>query len=106
VQVVAVGTGQALKLGEKGDADVLLVHDKAGELKFIQQGYGVDRREVMYNDFIVVGPSADPAEIRGLKDAVLAFKKIAQTRAPLSRAVMTAAPTARSYVCGKRQRSM
>jgi tungstate transport system substrate-binding protein len=82
VRVVAVGTGQALKLGEKGDADVLLVHDKAGELKFIQQGYGVDRREVMYNDFIVVGPSADPARIKGLKDAVLAFKKIAQTKAP------------------------
>jgi tungstate transport system substrate-binding protein len=82
VRVVAVGTGQALKLGEKGDADVLLVHDKAGELKFIKQGYGVDRRQVMYNDFILVGPSADPAKIRGLKDAVLAFRKIAQTRAP------------------------
>jgi tungstate transport system substrate-binding protein len=82
VRVVAVGTGQALKLGEKGDADALLVHDKAGELKFIQQGYGVDRRQVMYNDFILVGPSADPAKIRGLKEAVLAFKKIAQTRAP------------------------
>ena len=73
VHVVAVGTGQALKLGEKGDADVLLVHDKAGELKFIQQGYGVDRREVMYNDFILVGPSADPAKIKGMKDAVFAF---------------------------------
>jgi tungstate transport system substrate-binding protein len=82
VRVVAVGTGQALKLGEKGDADVLLVHDKAGELKFIKQGYGVDRRQVMYNDFILVGPSADPANISGLKDAVLAFKNIAQTKAP------------------------
>ncbi len=77
VQVVAVGTGQALKLAEKGDADVLLVHDKAGEIKFVKQGYGVDRREVMYNDFVLVGPKMDPARVRGLKDAVQSLKKIA-----------------------------
>lgn len=81
VRVVAVGTGQALKLGEKGDADVLLVHDEVGELKFIKQGYGVDRREVMYNDFVLVGPQSDPAHIKGLKDAVQALKKIAGAKA-------------------------
>ena len=61
VRVVAVGTGQALKLGEKGDADVLLVHDKVGELKFVNAGFGVERREVMYNDFVLIGPATDPA---------------------------------------------
>jgi len=77
VRVVAVGTGQALKIGENGDADVLLVHDKIGELKFIRQGYGVDRREVMYNDFVVVGPKKDPARIDKMKNAVAALQKIA-----------------------------
>ena len=81
VRVVAVGTGQALKLGEKGDADVLLVHDPAGEERFVKQGYGVDRRPVMYNDFVIVGPAADPAHIKGGRDAVAAFKAIAQAKA-------------------------
>ena len=81
VKVVAVGTGQAIKLGEKGDADVLLVHDRAGELRFVKQGYGVDRRLVMYNDFVIVGPRSDPAELRGTADAVEAFTKIARSGA-------------------------
>jgi tungstate transport system substrate-binding protein len=81
VRVVAVGTGQALKLGEKGDADVLLVHDPAGEQRFVKQGYGVDRRLVMYNDFVIVGPAADPAHIKGGRDAIAAFKAIAQAKA-------------------------
>ncbi len=81
VRVVAVGTGQALKLGEKGDADVLLVHDPAGEEKFVKQGYGLDRRLVMYNDFVIVGPDADPAHIKGGRDAVLAFQAIAEKKA-------------------------
>lgn len=81
VRVIAVGTGQALKIAEKGDADVVLVHDKEAELKFVQQGYGIDRREVMYNDFIIVGPESDPAGIRGMQDAVQAFAKIAKTQA-------------------------
>jgi tungstate transport system substrate-binding protein len=81
VRVIAVGTGQALKLGENGDADVLLVHDKAGELKFVKQGYGVDRREVMYNDFVLVGPTSDPAGIAGSTDAVAALGKIAASKA-------------------------
>jgi tungstate transport system substrate-binding protein len=87
VRVIAVGTGQALKLGENGDADVLLVHDHAGELKFVKQGYGIDRREVMYNDFVIVGPKSDPAGIAGSTDAVLALGKIAAAKVPfLSRA--------------------
>ena len=60
VHVVAVGTGQALAIGERGDADALLVHDRIGEDKFVADGYGIDRRDVMYNDFVIVGPDADP----------------------------------------------
>lgn len=77
VHVVAVGTGQALAIGERGDADALLVHDRAGEDKFVADGYGVDRRDVMYNDFVIVGPNSDPAGIRGLKDARQALARIA-----------------------------
>src|SRR5712692_6308324 len=80
VRVVAVGTGQALKIGERGDADVVFVHDKASELKFLDAGYGVDRREVMYNDFVLIGPKPDPAKLAGGKDIVAAFKKIAAAK--------------------------
>jgi len=79
VRVIAVGTGQAIKLAENGDADVLLVHDTAGELRFVKQGYGINRREVMYNDFVIVGPKTDPAGIRGMTDAVGASKKLADS---------------------------
>lgn len=78
VRVVAVGTGQALAIGMKGDADALLVHDRAGEDKFVAEGHGLDRRDVMYNDFVVVGPKSDPAGVRGLKDAGQAFRHIAE----------------------------
>jgi tungstate transport system substrate-binding protein len=81
VHVVAVGTGQALVIGERGDADALLVHDRVGEDKFVAEGYGIDRRDVMYNDFVIVGPSADPAGIRGLKDARKALTLIARAGA-------------------------
>lgn len=81
VHVVAVGTGQALAIGERGDADALLVHDRAGEDKFVAEGYGIDRRDVMYNDFVVVGPDGDPAHIRGAKDVHKAFSQIAATGA-------------------------
>jgi tungstate transport system substrate-binding protein len=84
VHVVAVGTGQALVIGERGDADALLVHDRAGEDKFVADGYGVDRRDVMYNDFVIVGPKSDPASIRGLKSAREAFARIAAARAPFA----------------------
>jgi tungstate transport system substrate-binding protein len=82
VRVVAVGTGQALKIGERGDCDVVFVHDRPAELAFVERGFGIDRREVMYNDFILVGPKADPARVAGGKDIVAAFRKIAEAKAP------------------------
>ena len=82
VRVVAVGTGQALKIGERGDCDVVFVHDRAAELAFVEHGFGIDRHEVMYNDFILVGPEADPSHVDGGKDIVAAFRKIAETKAP------------------------
>jgi tungstate transport system substrate-binding protein len=84
VHVVAVGTGQALAIGVRGDADVLLVHDRAGEDKFVAEGHGLDRRDVMFNDFLLVGPDDDSAHIRGLKDAKEAFRRIATTGAPFA----------------------
>ena len=84
VHVVAVGTGQALAIGQRGDADALLVHDRPGEDKFVAEGYGIDRRDVMYNDFVIVGPSTDPAAIRGLKDAKKALAQIAAAKAPFA----------------------
>ena len=82
VRVVAVGTGQAIKNAQNGDGDVLFVHDKASEEKFVAAGFGVKRFDVMYNDFIVVGPGKDAAGIAGLKDVVEAYKKIAAAKAP------------------------
>ena len=76
VRVIAVGTGQALKLGERGDVDVVLVHARQDEDKFVAAGFGVNRRDVMYNDFILVGPSDDPAGIRGIRHVGEAMKKI------------------------------
>ena len=84
VHVVAVGTGQALKIGQQGDADVLFVHDRAGEEKFVADGYGVKREPLMYNDFIIVGPDSDPAHVKGDKDAIDAFRKIANAKAPFA----------------------
>jgi tungstate transport system substrate-binding protein len=84
VRVVAVGTGQALKNAENGDGDVVLVHSKPDEEKFVADGWGVKRYDVMYNDFIIVGPAADPAKIAGLKDAAKAFKQIAEAKAPFA----------------------
>jgi tungstate transport system substrate-binding protein len=81
VRVVAVGTGQALKIGERGDCDVAFVHDRPAELAFVEQGFGIDRREVMYNDFILVGPKSDPAHVAGGKDIVAALGKIAEAKA-------------------------
>jgi tungstate transport system substrate-binding protein len=77
VKVVAVGTGQALDIGRRGDADVVFVHDRAAEDKFMADGGGVRRFDVMYNDFVVVGPQADPAHVAGGKDAIEAFREIA-----------------------------
>lgn len=79
VDVIAVGTGQALELGQNGDADVVLVHSRAREDAFVADGYGTARYDVMYNDFILVGPAADPAGIKGMTDAAAAFAQIAET---------------------------
>ena len=78
VKVIAVGTGQALDMGRRGDADVLFVHDRAAEDKFVAEGWGLPRRDVMYNDFVLVGPKGDPAGVRG-KDIVAALTKLAQS---------------------------
>jgi len=83
VRVVAVGTGQALDMGRKGDADVVFVHDKVAEEKFLAEGFGVKRYEVMYNDFVIVGPKSDPAQARG-KDVQAALAKIAAQQAPFA----------------------
>jgi tungstate transport system substrate-binding protein len=80
VRVVAQGTGQALATAQRGDADVVFVHDKVAELKFVADGFGVDRRDVMYNDFILLGPKADGANISGKKDVLEAFKAIAKNQ--------------------------
>ncbi len=77
VKTIAVGSGQAMAMGQKGEADVLLVHSPAAEKKFIAEGYGINRRLVMHNDYIIVGPPSDPAKIKGTKTAVDAFNKIA-----------------------------
>ncbi len=82
VRVVAQGTGQALATARKGDADVVLVHDKVAELKFEEEGFGLDRREVMYNDFVIVGPKTDPAKISGSKEVIESLKKIAASQSP------------------------
>jgi tungstate transport system substrate-binding protein len=84
VRVVAVGTGQALKNAENGDGDVVLVHSKPDEEKFVADGWGVKRYDVMYNDFVIVGPRSDPAGISGLKDAAEALKTIAEAKAPFA----------------------
>jgi tungstate transport system substrate-binding protein len=81
VKTIAVGSGQAMAMGQKGEADVLLVHSPAAEKKFVAEGYGINRRLVMHNDFIVVGPPADPAKIKGTKSTVEVFKKIAASGA-------------------------
>ena len=82
VKVVALGTGQALDVGRRGDADVVFVHDRVAEDKFVAEGYGVDRRDVMYNDFVLIGPKSDPAKVAGGKDVAAALKAIAAAKAP------------------------
>lgn len=81
VDVIAVGTGKAIKLGENGDVDVVMVHARTKEDKFVADGYGVDRRDVMYNDFVILGPTGDPAGVKGMTDAVSAMAGIANAKA-------------------------
>ena len=77
VDVIAVGTGKAIKLGENGDVDVIMVHARSKEDRFVADGYGVDRRDVMYNDFVILGPANDPASIKGMTDVIAAMAGIA-----------------------------
>jgi len=81
VKTIAVGSGQAMAMGQKGEADVLLVHSPAAEKKFVTEAYGVNRRLVMHNDYIILGPTSDPAKIKGMKATAEAFKKIASASA-------------------------
>jgi tungstate transport system substrate-binding protein len=78
---VAVGSGQAMELGRRGEADILILHDPAGEERFIADGYGIERRALMHNEFLVVGPASDPAKVRG-RDAVSAFRAVGDAGAP------------------------
>jgi tungstate transport system substrate-binding protein len=82
VRVVALGTGQALDTARRGDADVVFVHDRPAEDKFVAEGWGIDRRNVMYNDFVIIGPKSDPAKVAGSKDVAVALKSIAAAQAP------------------------
>jgi len=82
VRIVALGTGQALDVGRRGDADVVFVHDRAAEEKFVAEGFGGPRRHVMYNDFVIIGPASDPARIAGLRDTHQALRRITEARAP------------------------
>ena len=81
VRVVAVGTGQALDMARRGDADLLFVHDKAAEQKFVAEGFGLERKDVMYNDFVLIGPKGDPVGVKG-GDIVAALGKLAKSNAP------------------------
>jgi len=81
VKTIAVGSGQAMAMGQKGEADVLLVHSPAAEKKFVAEGYGINRRLIMHNDFIVLGPQEDPAKIKGTQSTAESFKKIAAAQA-------------------------
>ncbi len=82
VDVIAVGTGAAIEIGKRGDADVVFVHAKEQELKAVEEGYFVNRHDVMYNDFVVIGPTNDPTKINGMKSALDAFKKISESGSP------------------------
>lgn len=82
VRVISQGTGQALDTGRRGDADVVFVHARAQELKFVEEGFALERRPVMYNDFVLIGPKSDPAGLAGTKDIAAALRKIQETGAP------------------------
>jgi tungstate transport system substrate-binding protein len=81
VHVISVGTGKAMRLGENGDVDVLLVHSRPDEDRFVAQGFGVNRADVMHNDFVIVGPKEDPARVRGQRDVVEALRRILEAKA-------------------------
>lgn len=82
IQVIAVGTGMAIRLGKDGDVDLILIHNREAGDKFVKEAYGRDRKEIMYNDFLIVGPEEDPGQIKSLKDPVFAFGKIYREKLP------------------------
>jgi len=101
VKVVALGTGQAIDMGRRGDADVLFVHDQVAEEKIVAEGFALKRLAVMYNDFVLVGPKADPAKVTSGKDIAVALKKIATRTRRSSRAATRAAPTRPNCATGR-----
>ncbi len=101
VKTIAVGSGQAMTMGQKGEADVLLVHSPGAEKKFMEGGFGVSRRLVMHNDYVIIGPADDPAKIKGLKSAAEAFKNIAAAQALSCRGVTTPGLMQRKRTSGK-----
>ena len=101
VKVIAVGSGAALELGRKGNADVLLVHSPAAEEAYMKEGAGINRTRVMYNDFVIVGPAADPAKIKGMKDSTAAMKAIGTRRRRSTAVATTPARTPPSKRCGR-----
>ena len=101
VKVVARGTGAAIEMGKRGDADVAFVHAKEQELKAVAEGYFVNRHDVMYNDFVIIGPTDDPAKIKGMKSAVDAFKKIAASSTFISRGDKSGTNTKELFIWGK-----
>ena len=106
VKVVAVGTGQALDIGRRGDADVVFVHDRVAEDKFMSEGQGVKRYDVMYNDFVIVGPKADPRIFRATRTSPMPCARSPQQRRPSSRAATAPARTRPSCGCGRSPASM
>lgn len=100
-RVVALGTGQALGMGRRGDADVVFVHARALEERFIDEGFGVKRFEVMYNEFVLVGPKSDPARAGGSRDIVAALHRIKAAAAPFASRGTGAARTSRNWSCGR-----
>ena len=102
VAVIAVGTGKAIALGENGDVDIIMVHARDREDKFVSEGWGVARHDLMHNDFVILGPASDPAGIKGLKDAAEAFKKISNSKAPfISRADDSGTNIKEKFIWGK-----
>jgi len=106
VRVVALGTGQALDMGRRGDADVVFVHAKPLEEKFLAEGLGVKRQDVMYNDFVLIGPKPDPAKVQGGRDVLEASARSARRRCCSSLAVTGAGPISPNSKSGRRRASM
>ena len=105
VKTIAVGSGQAMAMGRKGEADVLLVHSPEAEEKFVAEGFGMSRRLVMHNDFVIVGPAADPAKIKGIEESARGAQgDRREAAAPSSRAATTPGPTPRRRGSGRRRR--